>query len=82
MFFTIKQTSFVRSAPLVSIARAAGGTKGTVVPQRGKRSFSKSLKLPTEVQGVQCFRPNAQRDERAFNLLCKFRDAAGSIPIG
>jgi hypothetical protein len=37
---------------------------------------------PSYPKGVRCFRPNAQRDERAFNLLCKFRDAAGSIPIG
>ena len=30
---------------LVSIARAAGGTKGTIVPQRGKRSFSNKQSL-------------------------------------
>ena len=44
-----QQTSFVRSAPLVSIARVAGGTKGMRSNRRTPKGEAKLFKIPNWV---------------------------------
>ena len=51
---SFKQTSFVRSAPLVSIARAAGGTKGMRSNRRTPKGEAK-LFGSSAPQSLECY---------------------------